>query len=244
MSLCTLECNKVTWAVIFLSTTYSWSGLQGCLERSCTYSSFPRKDVSLHTSTLFCIPEDTLMEGKLCGSPSSSQPLGAASGVKTWSELTDARSVLRSNDVHDESEETEGLMSSFSSCHLSPWSMVREWQATRTWGEKNDGENIWARWKSRMLSDSFSVCLCGSMMPWRVREEAEKPGTRRRKLDHSGTEVDFRLRQVEICRREMESNTRKGGFRWKVRAAALNRWWLTSNYIPFPPQQLNNAKSR
>lgn len=126
-------------------------------------------------------------------------------------------------------------------------------------GKNEDGENIRVRWKSHMLIDSFSVCLCGSMMSWRVRWEAEKrkdpaletldkrydhKNMRTRKLDHSGTEVDFRLRQVKICRLEMETNTRRGGIRWKVRAAALNRWWLTSNYIQFPPQQLNNAESR
>lgn len=95
-------------------------------ECSSTYSSFPRKEVSFHTNTLLCIPEDTLMGGKLGGSLNASQPLGAATGVETWSELTDVRSVLRSNDVQDESEDTEGLVSSFSSCHLSPRSMVEE----------------------------------------------------------------------------------------------------------------------
>lgn len=112
-------------------------------ERFCTYSSFPRKDVSLHTKTLVCFPEDTLIKGKLLDSLNNSQALEASIGVETWSELMDVRSVLRSNDVQDESEETEGLVSSFSSCHPSSRSMVREWQATRTWEavkkKKGDG---------------------------------------------------------------------------------------------------------
>lgn len=54
------------------------------------------------------------------------QPGGAVTGVETWSELTDVRSVLRSNDVQEESEEAEELVSTFSSWNPSPRSMVHE----------------------------------------------------------------------------------------------------------------------
>lgn len=66
---------------------------------------------------LVCILEEILTEDDL---------LGAVTGVKTWSELTDVRSVLRSHDVQEESEETEGLVSSVSFCHPSPRSMEKE----------------------------------------------------------------------------------------------------------------------
>lgn len=33
----------------------------------------------------------------------------------------------------------------------------------------------------------------------------------------------------------LNTNKRCGGIRWKVRAAALTKWYLTSHYIPFPP---------
>lgn len=69
---------------------------------------------------LVCILEEIFPEDDL---------LGAVTGVKTWSELTDVRSVLRSHDVQEESEETEeteGLVSSVSFCHPSPRSMEKE----------------------------------------------------------------------------------------------------------------------
>lgn len=78
-----------------------------------THSSSPRKDVSIHT------PQDKLT-GSFWGLWSSAgQPLEARS------ELTDVRSVLRSKDVQ-EAEETDGLVSTFSSCETRPRSMVRE----------------------------------------------------------------------------------------------------------------------
>lgn len=173
--------NKHDFLHTFCSWTYSWSGLWGCLEHFCTYSSFPRKDVSLHTNTLVCFPEDTLFKGKLRDSPKSSQPL-EATGVETWSELMDVRSVLRSNDVQDESDETEGLVSSFSSCHLSLRSIVREWQATRMWGvvkkkkKREMGEKIWMRWKVTYAERQL-LCLFAfsSIMSWRVRQEEVQP---------------------------------------------------------------------
>lgn len=112
----------------------------------CTYSSFPRKDVSLHATVLIRISEETLTED-VFGRWSSKglQPLGAVTGVKTWSELTDVRSVLRSNDVQEESEEAEGLVSTFSSCNLSLRSMVQGWKC----GERN--ENEWRRFGWRRL---------------------------------------------------------------------------------------------
>lgn len=62
----------------------------------------------------------------------SLQQLGAVTGVKARSELTDVRSVLQSNDVQEESEDRDGLLPSSSSCNPSPRSIqpgieAREW---------------------------------------------------------------------------------------------------------------------
>lgn len=99
------------------------------LLRWCTYSSFPRKEVSLHATFPALASEETLAEEDLtCWSSSCWQPQEAVKGVKTWSELTDVRSVLWSNDAQEESEEEEELVSNFSSWNPSTKSMVQEWQ--------------------------------------------------------------------------------------------------------------------
>lgn len=149
--------------------------LQGCLDCFCTYSSLPRKDVSLHANTLVCFPEDTLFKGKLRDSPNSSQLLEAVTGLETWSELMDVRSVLRSNDVQEESEETEGLPSSFSSRHPPLRSMVRGWQATRTWGavKMRDGVKGFG-WVKVTFGEGQLLSLL-AITSWRVRQEAGEP---------------------------------------------------------------------
>lgn len=64
------------------------------------------------------------------------------------------RSVLRSNDVQEESEETDGLVSTFSSCNSSLRSMAQEGQ--REWmigGEKmkmRDDEKMMRRTYKKM----------------------------------------------------------------------------------------------
>lgn len=63
-------------------------------------------------------------------------------GVETWSELTDVRSVLRSTDVQDESEETEGLVSSFSSCHLSSRFMARVTSEDMREEKRDEGKDL------------------------------------------------------------------------------------------------------
>lgn len=95
-----------------------------------TYSSFPRKDVSLQATSLVRTSEETLTVEDVfgCWSKKGFQPVGAVTGVKVWSELMDVRSVLRSNDVQEESEEAEGLVSTFSSCNPSPRFIVQEWK--------------------------------------------------------------------------------------------------------------------
>lgn len=92
----------------------------------CTYSSFPTKDVSHHVISQVRTAEEILTKD-IFGRWSSKgwEQLGAVTGVKTWSELTDVRSVLRSNDVQEESEEEEGLVPTFSSRHPSPGSMLQ-----------------------------------------------------------------------------------------------------------------------
>lgn len=112
-----------------VSVTIVWSQTNAIITllfKQCTYSSFPRKEVSLHATFLVRTPEETLTEEDLCGcwSSSSLQPCGAVTGVMT-PELTDVRSVLRSNDVQEESEEAEGLVSTLSSRNPPPRSMVQ-----------------------------------------------------------------------------------------------------------------------
>ncbi|MEQ2171116.1 hypothetical protein GOODEAATRI_007437 [Goodea atripinnis] len=79
-----------------------------------TYSS--RKEVSLHSA--LPVPPSVARGWHFFESRSSKglQLLpGAVTGVTDLSELTDVRSVLRSNDVQDESEEKEELVSTHSS---------------------------------------------------------------------------------------------------------------------------------
>lgn len=79
-----------------------------------THASFPRKDVSLHAASPVRTSEETfIVEGLFgCWPMKGLQPGGAVTGVKMWSELTDVRSVLRSNDVQEESEELVSTSSS------------------------------------------------------------------------------------------------------------------------------------
>lgn len=112
---------------VFLSLIFTLSPMK-TLVIAVTYSSFPRKDVSLHATFLVRASEEALTEEDFfgCWSSNGLRPPGAVTGVETWSELTDVRSVLRSNDVQEESEETEGLVFTFSSCNPSLRSMVQE----------------------------------------------------------------------------------------------------------------------
>lgn len=72
-----------------------------------------RKDVSLHSALLI---RPSVASGRRLFGGQSSKGLQLMPGAVTdCSELTDVRSVLRSNDVQDESEEKEELVSTHSS---------------------------------------------------------------------------------------------------------------------------------
>lgn len=89
-----------------------------------------RKDVSLHSTFQIHAAEKAPAEEDFCGLWSSrgSLPTGADTGVKAGSELTDVRSVLRSSDVQEESDETEELLSTHSSCKPCLRSMAMVWK--------------------------------------------------------------------------------------------------------------------
>lgn len=100
------------------------------LLRWCTYSSSPRKDVSLHATLRIRSPDEPLADDEEdfdfgIEASKSLQQLGAVTGVEARSELTDVRSVLQSNDVQEESEDRDGLLPSSSSCNPSPRSIAR-----------------------------------------------------------------------------------------------------------------------
>lgn len=75
-----------------------------------------RKDVSLHSTFQIHATEKAPTEEDFFGLWSSRGLLPMGGGVKAGSELTDVRSVLRSSDDQEESEETEELLSTHSSC--------------------------------------------------------------------------------------------------------------------------------
>lgn len=105
------------------------------LPRWATYSSFPRKDVSLHATARAL--DKTMSEEDFFGRGSSKalKPLRAVTGVTIWSELTEVMSVLMSKDVQEESEDKEGLVSTVSS--LSAFrSMALGWKWKALDGEK------------------------------------------------------------------------------------------------------------
>lgn len=91
-------------------------------DKGFTYLS--RKDVSLHSAFQVHASNKTPTEIFFRFWTSRGlRPMGADTGVEDRSELTDVRSVLRSNDVQEESEETE-LVSTHSSRQPCLRSMV------------------------------------------------------------------------------------------------------------------------
>ncbi|CAB1448698.1 unnamed protein product [Pleuronectes platessa] len=79
--------------------------------------------------------KETLTEEDIFWRWSSNRLQQAITGVRIWSELTDVRSVLRSNDDQEESEEAERPMSTFSS--QPPVSQVHG--ARKTMSRQDDG---------------------------------------------------------------------------------------------------------
>lgn len=263
-----------------------------------TYSSFPRKDVSLHATFLVGTPEELLTDEEdffRCWSSNSFQPLWAVTGLRIWSELIDVRSVLMSNDVQEESDEPDGLVSTFSSSNLSRMSMMQEgkWENGIMEDKKEKDEDEWQRKNDKDLDEAECIggCLDGTkaLNGWKKGREGENSpkldewmqsdvsghlhwpkafysfslvsakywGVRREMKDKRP--ITGRIREKrwwygcqgrkrkplrdskrsETCRMEgLNTNKRCGGIRWKVRAAALTKWYLTSHYIPFPPHSM------
>jgi len=140
------------------------------------YSSLPRKDVSLHAACRCRGSEEDFLG---CWSSRGLQPPGAAGGVGTRSESSDVRSVLRSNDNQEESEETKELASTFSFRNPSPRSM-----ATETWMETGSRETLQKLDCGTESRYVFALISSASKEFWRERrrdKSEETPDTRFKK---------------------------------------------------------------